>query len=308
MLSGITITCFAASYAVTLVLEVSRLLFQLRVRWLVMIGFAGAGLVAHSAYLWVLTREELSGKVVAPLSSWYDWCLMGAWILAVAYLGLAIRRPQNSVGLFLIPLILALIGAAYAVHNLPSFEREQARHFWGFAHGLLLLVGMVAATLSFSAGVMYLIQSYRLKKKLPPRPGLRLPSLEWLHRFVRRSLHTSKTFLAFGILAGVVYNWIRKTTEGGTIPLSDPVIIYSYALFLWLAISTIVELIYRPVRTGRKVVYMTFASFVFLGLVLILVVLGQHGVSPSPAEGQGAHHMPPGAKHLALAIGNGDRP
>ncbi len=61
MLSGISVTCFAASYAVTLGLEISRLFFRLRVRWLVMIGFAGAGLLAHTIYLWMHTRTELHG-------------------------------------------------------------------------------------------------------------------------------------------------------------------------------------------------------------------------------------------------------
>ena len=59
MLSGISITCFAASYAVTLVLEASRLFFRLPVRWIVMILFAAAGLFAHTVYLSTLTRQEL---------------------------------------------------------------------------------------------------------------------------------------------------------------------------------------------------------------------------------------------------------
>ena len=51
MISGISITCFAASYAVVLALEISRLFFRSRVRWAVMVGFAGAGMVAHTAFL-----------------------------------------------------------------------------------------------------------------------------------------------------------------------------------------------------------------------------------------------------------------
>ncbi len=100
MLSRITITCFAASYGVTLVLEVSRLFFRVRVRWLIMIAFAAAGLFAHTAYLWEQARSEFGQPMLTPLSSWYDWCLLGAWVLAAAYLGLAIRRPQNTVGIF----------------------------------------------------------------------------------------------------------------------------------------------------------------------------------------------------------------
>ena len=112
MLSNVSITCFAASYCVTLGLEFSRLFFRLRVRWVVMIAFAAAGLLAHTAYLWHRVYSELQGAEITPLASWYDWCLVVAWVLAATYLGLAIRRPENTVGLFLIPLILALIGLA----------------------------------------------------------------------------------------------------------------------------------------------------------------------------------------------------
>ncbi len=282
MLSNITITCFTASYGVTLGLEISRLFFRLRVRWVVMIAFAAAGLFAHSAYLWDRVHSELQGAAITPLSSWYDWCLVVAWVVAAAYLGLAIRRPENSIGLFLIPLTLALIAAAYAVSDSPAFDREVSLSYWGMCHGIMLLLGTVAATLGFAAGMMYLMQSYRLKHKLLPRPGFRLPSLEWLQRFNRRSLWLSTGLLALGLLAGLALNIIRQSSQVGVISWTDPVVLSSSALFLWLAVATLFESLYKPAREGRKVAYITLVSFVFLGLVLGLVLQGQHGISASP--------------------------
>ena len=49
-LTKITITCFAASYLVTLLLEISRLFFRAPVRLVFTFGFAAAGLLAHSLY------------------------------------------------------------------------------------------------------------------------------------------------------------------------------------------------------------------------------------------------------------------
>ena len=46
--------------------------------------------------------------------------------------------------------------------------------------GQLLLAGTVAVSFGFIAGIMYLVQSWRLKHKLPPQAGFKLPSLEWL--------------------------------------------------------------------------------------------------------------------------------
>ena len=108
MLSGISITCFAASYAVTLVLEASRLFFRLPVRWIVMILFAAAGLFAHTVYLSTLTRQELQGSerdaVGHAGTTGVSW-RPGSW--RPRYLGLAVRRPANTVGIFLLPLVLA---------------------------------------------------------------------------------------------------------------------------------------------------------------------------------------------------------
>ncbi len=44
-IAGISVFCFAASYTVTLALEISRLWFRSGVRGAVMLGFAGAGLL-----------------------------------------------------------------------------------------------------------------------------------------------------------------------------------------------------------------------------------------------------------------------
>ena len=67
-MSGISLLCFTASYAVSLALEVSRLFFRMPVRLVVMIGFTLAGLFAHTVYL----AQRASGAGL-PLSSWYDW-------------------------------------------------------------------------------------------------------------------------------------------------------------------------------------------------------------------------------------------
>lgn len=277
---NITITCFAASYAVCLALEASRLVFQARVRRLLIIVMAVAGLFAHSIYLVAALRDQLATGNVAPLSNWHDFCLLAAWVLAAAYLGLALRRPQNNVGLFVLPPVLGLIGLAVLFHTSAPFPRDDALIAWRMIHGLTLLIGTVAVTLGFTTGLMYLVQSYRLKHKLPPRRGLRLPSLEWLQRFNSESLVVSTGMLAIGLISGVVLNLLRRSAAAG-VEWTDPVVLSSALLFTWLACMTIFESVYKPARQGRKVAYLTMGSFLFLLLALGLVLAGEHaGVRP----------------------------
>ena len=296
MLSGITMTCFAASYAVTLAVEFSRLFFRARIRTIVNIGFAAAGLVAHTLYLIAIVRNEAAaGGNVAPLSSWYDWCLIVAWVVAATYFGLAVRRTENAVGVFLLPLVLALIGVAALLYGSPPFPREKAVSYWLIIHGVALLMGTVAVTLGFAAGVMYLAQSYRLKNKLPPNRGFKLPSLEWLQRINKRSLLFSTGLLAIGLLSGIVLNVARGS---GSVPWTDPVVVSSAVLLAWLIIATLFEYFYKPARQGRKVAYLTLASFIFLCLVMGFVLRGKHA-SAKPVRGAVAvgwvevHRAPP---------------
>lgn len=279
----ITITCFAASYAVCLALEASRLIFQARIRQPLIIVMAVAGLFAHSAYLVADLRIQLAAGNVAPLSNWHDFCLLAAWVLAGAYLGLKLRRLQHNVGLFVLPPVLGLIGLAVLFHASPPFPRNDALWAWRMIHGLTLLVGTVAVTLGFTTGLMYLVQSYRLKHKLPPRRGLRLPSLEWLQRFNSESLVVSTGLLAVGLISGVVLNLLRRSASAG-VAWTDPVVLSSALLFAWLACMTAFESVYKPARQGRKVAYLTMASFLFLLLALGLVLTREHASDAPPAK------------------------
>ncbi|HHK42423.1 MAG TPA: cytochrome C assembly protein, partial [Planctomycetaceae bacterium] len=183
-LRGVTIVCFAASYAVALGLELLRGVRRIPLRHVLIIGWTAAGLLAHTLFLYQLAYSESSGGTSRYIfSSWYDWSLLAAWGVAAAYLGLVIRRPQNAVGLFLLPLVLALIGAAVFVADRRPFEPVEAQRLWRTIHAASLLFGTVSVTLGFAAGLMYLYQSYRLKRKHPIPSWFRLPSLEWLQRF-----------------------------------------------------------------------------------------------------------------------------
>jgi hypothetical protein len=275
MLAKITIFCFAASYGVALLLEVSRLFFRLPVRLVVMLGFGVAGLFAHTLFLW----NHAQTAEGALLSSFHLWFLLAAWLLAATYVGLAAARPQSSIGIFMLPMVLILIAAAQFSDPKAVFQQDEAIAAWFKIHGFALLLGTVATALGFVAGLMYLVQSYRLKHKLLPRPGFRLPSLEWLQMVNKQTLYISAILVAVGVFAGVVLNILRR--ESG-IRWTDPLILSSGGLLAWLFAATLFELLYKPAQQGRKVAYLTIANFVFLAAVLFIMLFAnsQHATTP----------------------------
>jgi ABC-type uncharacterized transport system permease subunit len=278
MLSNITTLCFAGSYAVTLALEASRLLFKSGVRGVVMIGFAAAGLFAHTAYL-VTQAAQPNGP---PLSSASDWCLMAAWVLAAAYLYLVLNHPRDLIGLFVLPLVLALIGAAQFADPQP-LAADSAQRVWSLLHGVFLLAGTVAVLVGFMSGVMYLVQAWRLKHKVVPSEGLRLPSLEWLDGVNARAIRLSTLLMGLGFVSGLVLGRVRVRPVGASgVNWSDPLVWSLAAMLAWLLAASLFTLVYRPARHGRKVAYLTVASMVFL-LVLLGTLLFRDTVHKTEA-------------------------
>ena len=303
MLSGVSTICFAASYAVALALEVSRLLVRSGVRGAVMLGFAGAGLVAQTAFLCYQAVNEAG----APLSSERDWYLVAAWVLVAVYLHLAVLHPKVPFGLFLLPLALGLIGAATFLAETEPLARESASRIWGAIHGISIVLATVSVLLGFVAGLMYLGQARRLKNKRPPVGQLRLPSLEWLRRTNGRAIIVSVSMLGLGILSGMVLNLINIQSKADRLPWSDPVIISTWLMFFWLLAAVVFSSVHRPGRRGRKVAYLTLASFVFLAIMLAagLVTDSRHWGRGMGDGGRGARdertaHCPLSTTHYPL--------
>jgi len=273
-IAGITLFCFTASYLVTLALEVTRLFFRAPIRMVVIITMSAAGILAHTIYL---CRRAVESTPDQTLSSWYDWCLLTAWIVVAVYLFLAVKRPDNSYGLFLLPVVLAMIGLAYLVRDVQPFGQREAILSWRVVHGLALLSGTSIVTLGFAAGLMFLLKSYRLKHRLPSGDRLKLPSLERLQWAAERSLVVSTLLLLLGLVSGIVLNIMR--TNQNAISWSDPVVWSSGVLLLWLVATLIFNAFYKPARRGRKVAYLVVTSFIFLSLEIGVVLWSRHASS-----------------------------
>src|SRR4051812_37767379 len=99
----IKVFCFGASYALALALELLHLVHPLRAeRWL-RTGVAGAGLFAHTIFL-AVQRPALASQ--------YGSLLFLAWILAVFYFFGSLHHRRQAWGIFVLPLVLALVGIA----------------------------------------------------------------------------------------------------------------------------------------------------------------------------------------------------
>lgn len=278
-LSGISVTCFVGSYLVAMGLELTRPVFRLPARTAFIGGFTVAGLIAQAVYLVMLANPQQSidgapiGGDVGLLADWYSWSLLLAWAVALAYLVLFLRRPDTTIGYFLLPPVLGLILLALAVHDWEPFNRQRAAGLWRTIHGMSMLLGAAIVLIGFLAGIMYLVQSARLKRKRRGSSGLKLPTLEWLQGLNRAALVASMIAVAVGTFAGVVMN----LNASGSVAWTSRGIVLPMVLLLWLVAATTIEFVYRPARQGRKIAYLTLASFGFLVLAMSGVLGSGHG-------------------------------
>jgi ABC-type transport system involved in cytochrome c biogenesis permease subunit len=272
MLSDVKIFCFLASYTVALALEVSRLWFRSGIRGIVMLGFVVAGWIAHTAFLYYRAVEAVEATR-SPLSSNQDWLLLAAWVLVMVYFYLACYHTTTHFGIFFLPLVLGLITAARFADS-TDFPREPSKTIWGAIHGVSIMLATVTVLFGFAAGLMYLGQANRLKRKRPPYRKLRLPSLEWLQTANSRTMLASMLLVGVAVASGIVLNLLKESP--GMLG-KDPVVWVTLAMFGWLLLHVIIGAFYRPIRQGRKVAYLTLVSFVFLLLALVGMFVTTHG-------------------------------
>lgn len=262
----VTIVCFLASYAVALGLE---LLYQLRpvrlVNWLAL-AFGMAGLVAQTIFLAVQRP---------PLIWQYGWMLFLAWILAVFYLVGSVHHRRLSWGLFVLPLVLALVGLGAAFGRptgaiISSEDVLPISTAWGMIHGWLLLLAAVGLCVGFLASLMYLVQAHRLRAKTLPGHGLRLWSLERIEAMNRRAIVLAFPLLTAGMLVGLVLMF-QENLSGWT----DPRVLAS--VVLWLCFAVLLYLRFGYHLRGRPVALLTIVTFVLLVGCLALPHWGQGG-------------------------------
>lgn len=298
---GVTVTCFLTGYVLVLLLEISRWIGRIRGRSLWLIGAMGISWATHTLFFVdELFLELPSDGTPMILSSWFQWALLAAWGIATIYMALLIRRPDNAFGTFMLPLVIALIGAAIAVRGQPPFARDTTINLWGMLHGISLLVGTMVVTFGFATALMYLVQAYRLKHKLKAAKGFRLPSLEYLQSLTRACLLVSFVMLTAGLLTGIGLNLNRN----GKIAWLSGGIVFTFALSAWSLAAAAIELSAKVSFGGRRTAFLSVANFLFLVLVLALVLFSPHGqnavtlpLAPSDVNQPAQPNVEEGAAH-----------
>lgn len=175
----------------------------LRQRWLFRLatGCLGSGLTLQTGFL----AYRLS---VQPSLLWSDLSTslgMLSWAITMAYLVAVRRYHMDALGPFVVPFAF-LASASSGVSTVTADPVPIAlQHLWLGMHIVLALLGYAALTLTFGAGIMYLIQERQLKSRHPGVWWQRLPSLSLLDELGARALLLGFPLLTQGIITGSIW-------------------------------------------------------------------------------------------------------
>lgn len=278
-------------YALALALEFARPVLRFPVRGLA-VGMVSAGFLVHTAFLGyravvIWNQLQSAGAFLAVKQDWYFGLAWGLTAVCLAWMAF---RPAFPFAALFLPLVLILLGVGFFLADPIPLERGAASKVWGFVHGLSLMGATLCILVAIVAGSVYLWQVRRVKRGIVGFTRIRPPSLEWLQNANAHAVLAAIGCLALGIFSGIVLNAIAGESGDSALPWNDPVVVSTFAMFAWLAGTVLLGSVYRPLREGRKVAYLTFLSFVFLVLALALMLSGwtQHGkdrrASQAPAN------------------------
>ncbi|HKU11464.1 c-type cytochrome biogenesis protein CcsB [Sinomonas sp.] len=119
------------------------------------------GLLIHAAG--VVTRGVAAGRV--PWGNMYEFCTTGAFLVVAVFLITLIRRDLRFLGTFVLGLAVVMMVAAAVAFWTPVGHLVPAlQSYWLVIHVSIAVLSSALFTLTFSMGVLQLIQSRREAK------------------------------------------------------------------------------------------------------------------------------------------------
>jgi cytochrome c-type biogenesis protein CcsB len=225
----------------------------------------GYGLVilAFCCLTAVLVLRSMTARTFAVFGL-YESLLFFSWLIMTAYLFMERTAGNNVHAILVLPLVIALLGAAKFIDSAVRPLPPALQSTWLGIHVTFCFLGYACFVLAFCFAVLYLWQEREVKSRNVDRYFFRLPSLGLLDSLGYKTIGSGFVFLSLGLISGSV--WAQRAW--GSFWSWDPK--ETWSLILWL-----VYLVYLHGRLtqgwkGRRSAYLAIAGFV----IMIFTYLG----------------------------------
>jgi len=218
-----------------------------------------AGALAHTFVIGMQTME--AGDV--PVAGATAAISMFVWLLALAYLYTEMTTDERAMGVFILPLLVAL-------QAIPAFNPSVVVHsavlrgpLFG-VHVSSLLFAYASFALACVIGITYVLLFKEIKAKHLGFFYARLPSLQVLDHMNQRAIVIGWIFLTIGIIVGGIWaaqarGYAAVDPRVQAMSLQDPKIFV--ALFCWAVYSFELFAARRIGWGGRRAAYLSAVGF-----------------------------------------------
>ena len=224
-----------------------------------------AGVLAHTFVIGMETME--SGQV--PVGDATAYISMFVWLLAVAYLYTEVTTDERAMGVFILPLLIALqLIPALKPGDVEAHSPVLRGPLFGI-HVSSLLLAYASFALACVIGITYVLLFKEIKARHLGFFYARIPSLQVLDKMNRRAIIFGWIFLTAGILSGVAFAFeaLAHPVSAGVpqvqaMSVGDPKIIV--ALVCWAVYSFELFAARRIGWGGRRAAYLSALGFVIV--------------------------------------------
>lgn len=166
-------------------------------------GATGLGFVAHTAAL--ALRWAQLGR--APIEGLFNSLMVIAWWVVLAYFLVEHLFKIKTLGIFMVPVAVALMAVAGLNYEGPASAAERAellRNPLVMLHVPTIFAAYASFAVAGGVAVLYLIQERQLKKKKLGSFFRRLPTLHELEDLERRAALVGVPFLTVALTLGII--------------------------------------------------------------------------------------------------------
>lgn len=205
-----------------------------------------------------------------PLTTMQESLSLFSLVIMAGFIFFERRYHATALGSFVPPIALLMFGVSAVLHGevqpLPPILQSN----WFLIHALLAFISYAAFTIAAGVAVMYLIQTYFLKKKHFTGLFQKLPPLDTMDEISYRCLAVGFPLLTIAIISGSI--WSEKAL--GSYWNWDPK--QTWSLITWLIYAALLHGRLVIGWRGKRAAILSIAGFA----VLLITFLGmKHSIS-----------------------------
>jgi len=161
----------------------------------------GMGFSTHTLALIIQFKE-----LYIPFTNLHEALSFSSWAIILIFLLVEFRYHLYILGSFTLPLAFLLLISAATLPNTPSNLDPTLNTVWLGIHTTLSLLGIVAFAIAAIFGVMYLLQEKLLKSKQFNALYHKLPPLDLLDEWNKKTIFMGFPLLTLGMISGALWS------------------------------------------------------------------------------------------------------